>query len=314
MSNLLEYPRGIGAKIATNAQPYMLITSYESKNAIESTGQTNYSGTTGIGTPMSSIALYIPPNALKTSFASTYESTPGAATRAALGSAFKGGGMADIVLAGLKGAGLSMEEKVAEVTDKQTGMLAAQGVAINNHLALTYKGPTQFRTHEFMFSFFPKNNPDAVVIKNIIHDFEMGMLPRIGKEGFTGATKVKGRTLSSPFFQSPRHWTIDFMKGSGDPLDAPPNNFLFKIRKSVITAMTVNHDPNSTVSLHADGSPVQTTLSLTFQEIELPISSDETRPQPSDPYTGPPDQGQHPVMQARTRREAATKAANSWKE
>ena len=284
MSNLLEYPRGIGAKIATNAQPYMLITSYESKNAIESTGQSGFSnqGTNPDYTPgiaKSSIALYIPPNALKTSFASTYESTPGAATRAALGSAFKGGGMGDIVLAGLKGAGLSMEEKVAEVTDKQTGMLAAQGVAINNHLALTYKGPTQFRTHEFMFSFFPKNNPDAVVIKYIIHDFEMGMLPRIGKEGFTGATKVKGRTLSSPFFQSPRHWTIDFMKGG----TRNTNDFLFKIRKSVITAMSVNHDPNSTVSLHADGSPVQTTLSLTFQEIELPISSDETLPQPSTP-------------------------------
>ena len=74
----------------------------------------------------------------------------------------------------------------------------------------------------------------------------------------------------SPFFNSPRHWTIDFLKGSG-----ARNDFLFRIRKSVITAMNVNHDPNSTVSLHEDGAPVQTTLSLTFQEIELPISRDE---------------------------------------
>jgi len=38
--------------------------------------------------------------------------------------------------------------------------------------------------------------------------------------------------------------------------------------------MDVNHDPNSTVSLHSDGSPVQTTLSLTFQEIEIQVSDD----------------------------------------
>ena len=52
------------------------------------------------------------------------------------------------------------------------------------------------------------------------------------------------------------------------------NDFLFKVGKSVITAMDVNHDPNSTVSLHSDGSPVQTTLSLTFQEIEIQVSDD----------------------------------------
>ena len=39
--------------------------------------------------------------------------------------------------------------------------------------------------------------------------------------------------------------------------------------------MSVNHDPNSTVSFHSDGSPVQTTLSLSFQEIELPYSTDD---------------------------------------
>ena len=40
--------------------------------------------------------------------------------------------------------------------------------------------------------------------------------------------------------------------------------------------MGVNHDPNSTVSLHKDdGSPVQTSLSLTFKEIELQVSEDE---------------------------------------
>jgi len=272
MPNLLQYPRGIGTNLASTAQPYMLITSYESKNAIESTGQSGFSNNNtnpnyNPGIAKSSIALYIPPNALQTAFASTYsQDMPNAATKAAAASALGKGDLIDIIGAGLKGAGISFGEKAAEMADKGTGMLAATGVAINNHLALTYKGPTEFRQHEFAFNFFPKNAPDAVEIKKIIHDFEMGMLPRMG----TGlGTKISGRALSAPYFRSPRHWTIDFFKGSGDR-----NDFLFRIRKSVITAMRVNHDPNSTVSLHEDGSPVQTTLNLTFKEIELPISSD----------------------------------------
>jgi hypothetical protein len=78
--------------------------------------------------------------------------------------------------------------------------------------------------------------------------------------------------LSQPIFQSPRHWTIDFFTKTGTT-----NDYLFQIGKSVITTMSVNHDPSSTVSLHeGDGSPVQTVLGLTFQEIELQISSDES--------------------------------------
>ena len=90
------------------------------------------------------------------------------------------------------------------------------------------------------------------------------MLPRMGG----GVEKITGRTLSQPLFMAPRHWTIDFYSGDGIV-----NTYLHTIKRSVIKSMSVNHDPNSTVSLHkGDGSPVQTTLGLTFQEIELPIS------------------------------------------
>jgi len=278
----LSYPLGLGAQVASG-QPYMLLTSYESKNAIESTGQTR--GTFGADAEyattaaMSSIALYIPPNALRTAFGSTYEETPGAAMRAGGASALMNmnlnafrsgtdpGNILETLMAGVKGAGQKLSETTAAMIDKGTGMLSAQGIAVNNHMALTYKGPTQFRTHDFVFNFFPKNVDDADEVKRILKDFENGMLPRLGG----GTTMIEGRKLSSPFFQAPRHWTIDFLRGGGDS-----NPYLFKIKKSVITAMGVNHDPNSVVSLHKQtGSPVQTSLSLTFKEIELPVSEDE---------------------------------------
>ena len=42
----------------------------------------------------------------------------------------------------------------------------------------------------------------------------------------------------------------------------------------VITNMTVNHDPNGVVSFHTNGAPVQTNLSISFQETEFVTSRD----------------------------------------
>ena len=259
MANNLSFPGGIGTNVVSG-QPFMLLTSYESKNAIESNS----------AIVKSSIALYIPPNALKTGFKAEYTGTEGAAMKAGMVSSIGRTNMNNIletVVAGFKGAGLAAGGKIAAQADKGTGMLAAQGIAVNNHMALTYKGPSQFRTHEFTFNFFPRKVKDAEVIQEILKDFENGMLPRLGGGG---VQMIKERKLSAPFFQAPRHWTIDFFK-----TDGTKNVNLFEIKKSVITDMTINHDPNSTVSLHADGMPVQTTLGLTFQEIELPVSLDK---------------------------------------
>jgi len=178
------------------------------------------------------------------------------------------GNVSDILFEGIKSAGIAGAGKVAGAIDKGTGMLAAQGIAVNNHMALAYKGPGQFRTHDFAFNFFPKNAPDALVIKNILADLENGMLPRL-----MGPPVKKNRIVSAPFFQAPRHWTIDFFHMINGK--AQPNPYLHTIKKSVIKSMQVNHDPNSTISFHEDGSPVQTSVTLTFQEIELPFSADK---------------------------------------
>jgi len=134
-------------------------------------------------------------------------------------------------------------------------------------MALTYRGVSKFREHAFVFNFFPKNKDDSKTVSELLADFRNGMLPRMQTAGVMQA----GNRLSAPFFNSPRHWTIEFHV----PGMSAENEFLFKVGKSVITSMDVNHDPNSTVSLHKDGSPVQTVVSLTFQEIEIQINDHE---------------------------------------
>ena len=87
LMDTLDYPKGIGSLAAT--QPYMLLTSYESKNAIESVGQKGRVGQKNYnpGKSISSIALYIPPNALKTAYTADWQGLEGGALRAAAGGA-----------------------------------------------------------------------------------------------------------------------------------------------------------------------------------------------------------------------------------
>ena len=266
-AHYMDFPRGIGTE-ARNGNHFLLMTSYESKNALDSVGH-SFGEDINTSLALSSIALYIPPNSLKTSFNANYGDMEGGFRTAAGMSAlnnFSETGVMDI----LKGVGITIAAGAAKVADKGVGMLSAgRGMAVNNHVALVYKGPTQFRTHEFTFTFFPKNVDDAKMVKRITTDFQNGMLPRM-MGGFEGQRK-----LSAPFFQSPRHWILKFCMG-GD--NSTPNPYLFEIGKSVITDMTVNHDQQSMVSFHPDGSPVQTTLSLTFKEIEYQTSGDKADP------------------------------------
>ena len=87
--------------------------------------------------------------------------------------------------------------------------------------------------------------------------------------------------MVTPYFASPRQWTIKFI--AGKVLDGPPsqggagaeNPYLPKIQRSVISSFMVNHDPDSVISFHRDGSPVHSTLTLTFKEIVHVTSEDE---------------------------------------
>jgi hypothetical protein len=244
----LEYPIGLGRDVA-GGHHYMLIDSYESRNALQT-----------VGTIRSSIALYIPPNALKTTIGANFEGLAGGVTMAKTGAS-----LGDMQLgSNLLGSTGDLAQKLFAKTDMGKNFLAAgAGLAVNNHMALVYRGPGEFRTHDFVFQFFPKDKDESQAMKTIIDDLKNGMTPRLA-----GLGKGDNQRLTAPFFKSPRQYKISFLRGGA------PNPYLFKIGTSVLTSMTINHDPQGIVGFHGDGAPVQTTMSLNFKEIEYLISGD----------------------------------------
>ena len=261
--NLLSYPPTLGKEVA-QGQHYMLIDSYESSSAVDREGS---------GTRMSSIALYIPPGSLTTTIGQNYAGLEGGVKLATLGLR-EGAGAGSFMLDAFKSA-ISKPKLVQDFE------AAGFGMARNAHMALVYRGPQDFRTHQFQFEFWPKNDTEAGIVHNIVRDFRLGSTPRTGRKS-TDSDK-----LMAPFFHSPRQWEIKFCKGvmsdarsntgpTGkkgiEVAGAGENPYLFQIQRSVITTMAINHDPDGVVGFHADGHPVHTRLNLTFQELEYVIN------------------------------------------
>ena len=274
-TKFLQYPLTL-KDLKQAGQHYILINSFESKNAITT------------GKNISTIALYIPPNSLQTSHNANYEGLDNAALIGAAGAKarelFEAGGGVKSIVAAVTGGSKTQEAQAAGISTVAqkaiarnplvaTTLGAGAGLAVNNHMALVYRGPNSFRSHTFNFSFFPKNSTESDVVKSILSDFRNGMLPR-----YTGAGKTNGR-LSSPFFKMPRQYKLSIIgfQGNENPYiddEMFPKNSQGERINHVITNMTVNHDPNGVVSFHSNGAPVQTNLSITFQETEFVTSRD----------------------------------------
>ena len=288
---LADFPPSLGNETKAG-QHYMLIDSYESKNAVAR------------GNKLSSIGLYIPAGSLTTTHTGNYSEQEGGALRAGASSALQTavsnilqGKQAVAAQSGPPGTESSLAQDAQSLVTgfatkalDATGFISAGGKSPNNYMAVVYGGPKQFRTHSFVFKFFPKNRSETNRVQAIIEEFERGTLPRMS--GGTGSAQ----SLSDPFFKSPRQHEITFYKGgAGSGGSGSENTFLFKIGTSVITSMGINYDPNTNVGFHSDGSPVQIDLSLSFQEIKFQISKDNA--------TGQNLNLSGPVLQAQSARQ-----------
>lgn len=215
------------------------------------------------------IALYIPPDALSTSYKSDYEA---ASLGQVLGRTVEGirksGGSLSALRANSEAEASATGNVIVDLlaatatpANVRTAMSVSRGQVANPYIVAAYKGPTQMREQKFTFKFMPEDEAQSKNCVDIVSAFKMSMLP----------DHAGGDNSSTPtgLFAYPDEYEIEFFV-DGTALPDNETNPMFNIGKSVLTACDVNYTTQDTV-LFFEGTqyPVTINMTLSFMEIEV---------------------------------------------
>tara|TARA_Y100000310_G_C20584854_1_gene764860 strand:- start:101 stop:1321 length:1221 start_codon:yes stop_codon:yes gene_type:complete len=217
-----------------------------------------------------SIALYLPPN-VQDSYTVGYNAhSTGmlgflAATGFGIASAWNRNDIEEVaeLLAGgtlgfaeyaVKKAALAAAEFAANAEGGEEGFNKFFGKADNPYMEVLFDKP-QMRKFTYNFTFVPRNERERDDVQRIIQMFRFHMAPELRSD------HNRFMTLPSEF---DIHYMYQHEKGK-----ASENDYYNRIATCVLEDCKVNYTPDDKVSSHADGSPVKTTMSLTFAETEM---------------------------------------------
>ena len=159
------------------------------------------------------------------------------------------------VIASAIGFGQGVLDKVGVSTGGSLAdvLLQGQGYASNPQLQMLYRG-TGFRTFILAFTFTPKSQAEAQIVNNILYQFKYYAAPSL--------TAGKSTSSESMFLIPPAIFNINFfVKGT-------ENKYLPRYADCVLKNIDVNYAPNG-FAAHIDGAPIQTHMTLQFEEIEI---------------------------------------------
>ena len=128
-----------------------------------------------------------------------------------------------------------------------------KGVITTDRMELAFEGVDK-RTFSYDFKFIPRSKDEADEIKKIINAFKFNMLPEMPQG-------LQGRSMTVP-----NTFDISYMYQNAE------NNYLHKISTCFLENMDVKYGGSryKTFDGNADGAPpVETSIQLTFKEIEL---------------------------------------------
>lgn len=170
--------------------------------------------------------------------------------------------------------------------------LQAAGVTVNPQLQLLYEG-IDLRTFTLEFILTPRSAKEAENIKRIIDTFVYYSSPGISGNGnsgqfltppqifkvkfaFTGSQGIVG-ALTSAFKSALSNIGLGFLNTSNPTQDISnaANAKIFDINECVLRDINVDYAPNGWAAYN-DGYPIQTRLTMTFQEMQI-ITKDSLR-------------------------------------
>ena len=129
----------------------------------------------------------------------------------------------------------------------------AFGEADNPYMEVLFDS-MQLRTFTYNFQFAPRNEQESYEVQKIIQLFRFHMAPEL-------------RPGVNRYLGIPSTFDIHYMFLSSAGV-ASENNFYNRIATCVLQDCSVNYTPTGVKSFE-DGGPTQTTMKLSFKEIEL---------------------------------------------
>ena len=293
-----HHPESVAAVIEDNKLDTRQFTYPKNTNPglphyITFTAKRSYTSTTSTrGQDNGSVVLYMPPDALKTSYSQSigdvemggFISLAGA-NMAGVGSnlaagdlggaakAFnvikgniKGAEKMDILKDSLKAAAGGALQKFAGTQGGQA-ISRATGQILNPHKAVVYQGPGGFRTFSYSFVMAPKDAKEAEQIFKIVRFFKRRMHPGTGAG--TGINNLSSVTLTYPDEFEIRYYVNN---NNVDGLDE--TSPLFNIHNCFMDSFSVDYSTAGLTSFTDDNQPLTTTMTLSFKETQLLTKSD----------------------------------------
>lgn len=152
---------------------------------------------------------------------------------------------------------LAVRRALAGVSAELGGVVdLAKGNVPNPHAALLFNG-INLRSHQFSWKFSPMNTKDETSLMVILKQFKRHMLPN--KKGL-GAGGQGDSLLTYP-----------------DEVDVSffgSDSGLFKMKRSVITDLSINQSPEGPAFHAGTGNPVFYAVSMTLREVEIMTRDD----------------------------------------
>lgn len=137
--------------------------------------------------------------------------------------------------------------------DFTTFALKNQGLAVNPHLEMVFKG-TQNRRYIFEFDFQPRSAKEAQNIQRILQVFRAYAAPELA----TAQQSNNGR-----YFIPPAEFDISYRFMNVE------NPYIAKISTCALTNIAINWNQAGAFATFTDGAPVHIHAALTFTEIDI---------------------------------------------
>lgn len=263
-TQVYTYPDSLGQETAANHH-YMIIDAFTS-NVID-----GYAADTQ---PNLSVAMYIPPGALKTKYESKYNTFEGGEgiiniaktqlsgvktfddIKSKMMTSFAGDGVSETLTEQFDSVAYIGAKKALESSDITRAAAIGGGIALNPYMTVHFSGPGQHRNFGFSFDFIARRKEESETIQKIISGLKERMLP--------GQLTQQGHSY---FLTYPDQFNITFyINGEAQGKDTP----IFRISRSVLTDLSVDYGGQGTNVFFKDTPhPFNIKLDLQFQELDI---------------------------------------------